>query len=74
MASQGMIRLFFRDAATRRSCVRSVVQDSCFGYGRFHSFNTTRMVPFLFPGFRKEDGKSTSPHGGRTIKGEFLGI
>ena len=53
MASKAMIRHFFRDAAARRFSVRSVVQDSSFGSARFHSFNTTRMPPFLFPVFRK---------------------
>jgi hypothetical protein len=69
-----MIRLLFRNAATRRFSVRPVVQDSCFDYARFHSFNITRMPPFLFPGFSKRAGKATAPHRGRTMKGDFLGI
>jgi len=51
MTSKGMIRLLFGHAAARRFSVRSVVEDSCFGYARFHSFHTTRMPPFLFPSF-----------------------
>jgi sec-independent protein translocase protein TatA len=46
-----MIRLLFRHAVARRFNVRSGVHDSCSGYARFHSFNTTRMLPVLFPGF-----------------------
>jgi hypothetical protein len=53
MGSKAMIRLLFRHAVARRFSVRSVVKDSCFGYARFHSFHTTRMPPFLFPGFSK---------------------
>jgi len=74
MASKATIRLPFDGEAARRFSVRSVVEDSCFGYARFHSFNTTRLPPFLFPAFSKRAGKSTFPRRGRTIKGDFLGI
>jgi len=53
MGFKAMIRLLFRHAVARRFSVRSVVEDSCFGYARFHSFHITRMPPFLFPGFSK---------------------
>lgn len=53
MASKAMIRLPIRHAVARRCSVRSGVQDSCFGYARFHSFDITRMLPVLFPGLSK---------------------
>jgi hypothetical protein len=53
MGSKAMIRLLFRHAVARRFSVRSVAQDYCSGYARFHSFNTTRISPVLFPGFSK---------------------
>ncbi len=53
MAPKAMIRLLFRHAAARRFSVRSVAEDSCFGYARFHFIQYNRTPPFLFHGFSK---------------------
>jgi hypothetical protein len=74
MASKVMIRLLFRDAAARRFSVRSVVEDSCFGYARFHFIQYNPHAAIFIPLFFEKDGKSTSPDRGHTIKGDFLGI
>jgi hypothetical protein len=63
----------FRDAATRRFSLSSVVQGSCFGYARFHSFNTTCAIPFLFPVSETEPANRHLLVG-RMIKAHFLGI
>ena len=74
MTSKGMIRLLFGHAAARRFSVRSVVEDSCFGYARFHFIQYNPRAAIFIPRFFEKAGKSTSPDRGRTIKGDFLGI
>jgi hypothetical protein len=74
MAPKAMIRLLFRYAAARRFSVRSVVEDSCFGYARFHFIQYNPHAAIFIPRFFEKAGKSTSPDPGRTIKGDFLGI
>jgi len=74
MAPKAMIPLLFRHAAARRFSVRSVVEDSCFGYARFHFIQYNPHAAIFIPRFFEKAGKSTSPDRGRTIKGDFLGI